>query len=70
MTETNPDPRSSVGDKMKRLYIWLWRSKLPRKCKVVKIRGWRTFLIDDEYGQRMTIQLIFFWEESKTQCWK
>jgi len=42
---------------MKKIIKWFWKKRLS-EYKVIKVKGFRTFLVDNKSGQRMTITLV------------
>jgi len=47
------------------IWLWslVWRRSLQPTDKVIKVKGWRTGLIDTKWGQRSTVQFIMPWEK-------
>ena len=41
----------------------MWKNRLKNSfgddAKVIKVKGWRTALVDDSYGSRQTITFLF-----------
>ena len=46
--------------KQGQFYKWLWKNRLTDR-KVIKVKGWRTFLVDNKNGPRETITLCKWW---------
>ncbi len=53
-----------------KLFTWFWRKRLLRYVDawekyvpdtVVKVKGWRTALVDKPMGSRETITFCFWW---------
>ena len=45
---------------MDRFIKWLWRKRLKSNgYEVVKVKGWRTFLVDEKNGSRQTVTFLF-----------
>ena len=48
-----------------KLFIWIWKKRLVNSidepCKVIKVRGWRTALVDNypSPGGRSTVTFLF-----------
>jgi len=50
------------GEEMKWLFSFVWRKRLERngeQLRVVKVRGWRTALVESNMTSRQTIQFMF-----------
>lgn len=43
---------------------WLYDGFTGRYCKVVKVKGWKTLLVDRPAAGRQTIQPVFFLESA------
>lgn len=43
-----------------KIFTWLWKKRLNElEAKVIKVRGWRSALIDRSGGQRESVTLLF-----------
>lgn len=46
-----------------KIFTWMWKNRLKNSfgddAKVIKVKGWRTALVDDSYGSRQTITFLF-----------
>jgi len=65
---TNPKLKASILERMV-ILLWslVWRHWLldghtGKYCKVVRVKGWRTALVDSPSKARMTITPMFKWE--------
>lgn len=47
-----------------RIFCWIWslvwKKYIDNGWRVIKVKGWRTALIDDSHGQRKTITPCFW----------
>lgn len=46
---------------MNRLFAFVWRHRMEEGDRVVRVRGWRTALIDPRCGGRVTAMWMFRW---------
>jgi hypothetical protein len=46
-----------------KIFTWIWRNRLKDAygddAKVIKVKGWRTALVDGSYGSRQTVTFLF-----------
>jgi len=40
---------------------WIYYENCGRYAKIIKVKGWRTALIETPYGERMTVSPCFWW---------
>jgi hypothetical protein len=46
------------------LWRWTWQHWLSDGDKVIRVKGWRTALVESRSGQRSTITPLFRWERT------
>lgn len=52
------------GEAMKRLLCFLWAvvyRKWLKDSRVVRVKGWRTAVVDDRWGRRVVVSPCFWW---------